>query len=36
MGRPSVLHVDARRSSEGIVATLRGSCVAVMKGEISL
>jgi trans-2,3-dihydro-3-hydroxyanthranilate isomerase len=36
MGRPSLLHVEARRSSEGIVATLRGSCVAVMSGEISL
>ncbi|QKD17001.1 hypothetical protein HGP13_19135 [Mesorhizobium sp. NZP2077] len=29
MGRPSLLHVDARRTPEGIVATLRGSCVAV-------
>ena len=36
MGRPSLLHVEARRSSEGIVATLRGSCVAVMQGEIRL
>lgn len=36
MGRPSLLHVDAARTSEGIVATLRGSCVSVMQGEISL
>ena len=36
MGRPSLLHVEARRAPEGIVATLRGSCVAVMQGEISL
>jgi trans-2,3-dihydro-3-hydroxyanthranilate isomerase len=36
MGRPSLLFVDARRTPEGIVATLRGSCVAVMRGEIEL
>jgi trans-2,3-dihydro-3-hydroxyanthranilate isomerase len=36
MGRPSLLQVDARRSPDGIFATLRGSCVAVMRGEISL
>jgi trans-2,3-dihydro-3-hydroxyanthranilate isomerase len=36
MGRPSLLEVEARRSPEGIVATLRGSCVAVMCGELSL
>jgi trans-2,3-dihydro-3-hydroxyanthranilate isomerase len=36
MGRPSLLHVKAYRTPEGIVATLRGSCVAVMCGEISL
>jgi len=36
MGRPSLLHVGARRTPEGIVATLRGSCVAVMQGEIDL
>ncbi|TCM20806.1 trans-2,3-dihydro-3-hydroxyanthranilate isomerase [Novosphingobium sp. PhB165] len=36
MGRPSLLHVDARRTSDGIVATLRGACVAVMQGEIAL
>jgi trans-2,3-dihydro-3-hydroxyanthranilate isomerase len=36
MGRPSLLHVNARRTPEGIVATLRGSCVAVMHGEIDL
>jgi len=36
MGRPSLLHAHARRAPEGIVATLRGSCVAVMRGEIEL
>lgn len=36
MGRPSLLDVKARRAPEGIVATLRGSCVAVMCGEIAL
>jgi len=36
MGRPSLLHVEARRAPEGIVATLRGACVAVMEGEISV
>lgn len=34
MGRPSLLHVEARRSEGGIFATLRGSCVMVMQGEI--
>lgn len=36
MGRPSVLHVEARRSRDGIEATVRGSCVPVMRGEITL
>ena len=36
MGRPSLLQVEARRSSEGIIATLRGSCVTVMRGFISV
>jgi trans-2,3-dihydro-3-hydroxyanthranilate isomerase len=36
MGRPSKLHVHVQRTPEGIVATLRGSCVAVMQGEITL
>lgn len=36
MGRPSLLHVMARREPQGIVATLGGSCVAVMRGEIEL
>ncbi|WP_066812774.1 PhzF family phenazine biosynthesis protein [Sphingomonas asaccharolytica] len=35
MGRASLLQVEARRTPEGIVATLRGSCVAVMQGEIT-
>jgi len=36
MGRPSLLHVEARRTPEGILATLRGSCVPVMRGELTL
>lgn len=36
MGRPSLLHVEARRTAEGIVASLRGDCVAVLQGEITL
>jgi trans-2,3-dihydro-3-hydroxyanthranilate isomerase len=34
MGRPSRLHVTARRTSEGITATVGGSCVPVMQGEL--
>ena len=34
MGRPSLLHVTARRTPDGICATLRGSCVPVMNGVI--
>lgn len=36
MGRPSLLNVEARRTPNGIIATLRGSCVPVMHGEIDL
>jgi trans-2,3-dihydro-3-hydroxyanthranilate isomerase len=36
MGRPSLLHVEARRSANGIEATLRGSCVSIMEGEINV
>lgn len=36
MGRPSLLYVEASRTPDGIVATLRGSCVPVMQGEINL
>lgn len=36
MGRPSVLQVEARRSSTGIVATLHGTCIPVMAGEITV
>jgi trans-2,3-dihydro-3-hydroxyanthranilate isomerase len=36
MGRPSLLNVEARRTPNGIIATLRGSCVPVIHGEISL
>lgn len=34
MGRPSLLDVTARRTPDGIRATLRGTCVPVMQGEI--
>lgn len=34
MGRPSLLDVTARRTADGIRATLRGACVPVMRGEI--
>jgi trans-2,3-dihydro-3-hydroxyanthranilate isomerase len=36
MGRPSRLRVTARRRSEGIVATVGGTCVAVTEGTITL
>lgn len=36
MGRPSQLQVEARRVAEGIIATLHGSCVPVMRGEFTL
>jgi trans-2,3-dihydro-3-hydroxyanthranilate isomerase len=36
MGRPSQLRVHARRTQQGITATLKGSCVSVMQGEMSL
>lgn len=36
MGRPSLLHVEASRSAQGIIATLGGSCVSVMEGQINL
>lgn len=36
MGRPSLLQVEARRTPEGILATLRGSCVPVMRGELTV
>ncbi|MCC2978464.1 PhzF family phenazine biosynthesis protein [Sphingomonas sp. PL-96] len=36
MGRPSLLRVEARRSADGIAATLHGSCVQVMQGELTL
>ncbi|WP_447930636.1 PhzF family phenazine biosynthesis protein [Sphingopyxis fribergensis] len=34
MGRPSLLDVIARRTPDGIRATLRGTCVPVMRGEV--
>jgi trans-2,3-dihydro-3-hydroxyanthranilate isomerase len=36
MGRPSLLICTARRSDDGIRATVGGGCVPVLKGEISL
>lgn len=36
MGRPSLVQVEAQRTPAGITATLHGSCVSVMAGEISL
>lgn len=36
MGRPSRLFCHARRGADGIRATVGGSCVAVLKGEIAL
>lgn len=36
MGRPSVLHATARRTPEGVRATIGGGCVPVLKGEAVL
>jgi trans-2,3-dihydro-3-hydroxyanthranilate isomerase len=36
MGRPSLLLCAARRGTDGIRATVGGSCVPVLKGEVSL
>ena len=36
MGRPSRLHVNARRTLDGIRASVGGSCVPVMRGEVTL
>lgn len=36
MGRPSLLYVKAQRTANGIMATIHGSCVPVMAGEIRL
>lgn len=36
MGRPSLLHVTAHRSSDGIRATVAGTCVPVLRGEALL
>jgi trans-2,3-dihydro-3-hydroxyanthranilate isomerase len=36
MGRPSLLHASAHRTSDGIRARVGGSCVSVLKGEASL
>lgn len=33
MGRPSLLHVTARRAPDGIRATIGGGCVPVLRGE---
>jgi trans-2,3-dihydro-3-hydroxyanthranilate isomerase len=36
MGRPSLLRTTARRTAAGIMTTVGGACVPVMRGEISL
>jgi trans-2,3-dihydro-3-hydroxyanthranilate isomerase len=36
MGRPSLLKVSARRTADGIRASVGGSCVPVFKGEVTL
>jgi trans-2,3-dihydro-3-hydroxyanthranilate isomerase len=36
MGRPSLLHVTARRGQDGVRAWIRGSCVPVFRGEALL
>lgn len=36
MGRPSLLHVTAHRASDGIRATVAGTCVPVLRGEALL
>jgi trans-2,3-dihydro-3-hydroxyanthranilate isomerase len=36
MGRPSLLHVTARRAEDGIRATVGGGCVPVLRGEVEL
>jgi trans-2,3-dihydro-3-hydroxyanthranilate isomerase len=36
MGRPSLLKVSARRTADGVRASVGGGCVPVFKGEVSL
>jgi trans-2,3-dihydro-3-hydroxyanthranilate isomerase len=36
MGRPSLLHVNAKRAADGIRATVGGTCVPVLRGEVEL
>jgi trans-2,3-dihydro-3-hydroxyanthranilate isomerase len=36
MGRPSLLHVVATRGADGIRATVGGTCVPVLRGEVEL
>ncbi len=36
MGRPSVLHTTAHKTSEGIVVTVAGRCQPVFSGSIDL
>lgn len=36
LGRPSALAATARRTSEGVFATIGGGCVPVLKGEATL
>jgi trans-2,3-dihydro-3-hydroxyanthranilate isomerase len=36
MGRPSLLHLTAHRAADGVRASVRGGCVPVFRGEVSL
>ena len=36
MGRPSLLHTTARRTTDGIRAAVGGCCVPVFRGEVEL
>jgi trans-2,3-dihydro-3-hydroxyanthranilate isomerase len=36
MGRPSLLRTEAWRAADGIRASVGGSCVPVMRGELTL
>jgi trans-2,3-dihydro-3-hydroxyanthranilate isomerase len=36
MGRPSLLHITAKRIGGAIITTVAGRCVPVMRGEVSL
>jgi trans-2,3-dihydro-3-hydroxyanthranilate isomerase len=36
MGRPSLLYASARRTRDGIRASVRGRCVPVLQGEATV